>query len=80
MTPYSETMNAIVEAAFWAGKDRRIVDVDTDGVSGDLVTAGSFGRRMEGHCAFSICLFACLLVCLCACVLIVFLKCFWCRV
>jgi lysophospholipase L1-like esterase len=49
-TPYSKTLKTELEVKFWAGNARRQVEVVTDGQSGDLVTMGTFGRRMRAKC------------------------------
>ena len=49
MTPYSETLEVVLEAQF--GTQRK-VEVTTDGVSGDAVTGGTFKKRMDKRCMF----------------------------
>lgn len=56
MTPYSQSLKTELEVKLWAWKERRKVDVVTDGESGDLVTTGSFKDRMSDKCA--LCSFA----------------------
>jgi hypothetical protein len=50
MTPYSQWFKSELEVKFWARKERRKVEVVTDGESGDLVTTGSFKHRMSVKC------------------------------
>lgn len=52
MTPYSNVLTSELEVKFWAGENKRKVEVVTDGQSGDLVTAGIFRGRMTSKCGF----------------------------
>jgi lysophospholipase L1-like esterase len=56
MAPYSRVLKTELEVMFWARKDKRKIEVTTDGQSGDLVTVGSFKQRMSAKCWF---VFAC---------------------
>ena len=51
-TPYSKFLEMELEIKFWAGGAKRKVEVVTDGQSGDLVTMGTFGRRMKENCLY----------------------------
>ena len=52
MTPYSKVLKTELEVKFWAGKDKRNVEIVTDGQSGDLVIPGTFRGRMTSKCRF----------------------------
>jgi lysophospholipase L1-like esterase len=60
MTPYSQILKRTLETKILTGDRWRIIDVETDGLSGDLVTRGTFVRRMERKCS---CFLGSLLVC-----------------
>ena len=58
MAPYSRVLKTELQIKFWAGSNKRNVEVATDGQSGDLVTVGTFRARMSAKCVLA-CLLAC---------------------
>jgi lysophospholipase L1-like esterase len=54
MDPYSSTMKELLEARIG---DQYEIEVETDGVSGELVTGGGFEGRMRSWCEFVLSLF-----------------------
>jgi lysophospholipase L1-like esterase len=54
MDPYSSTMKELLEARIG---DEYEIEVETDGVSGELVTGGGFEGRMRSWCEFVLSLF-----------------------